>query len=500
MWPMHTADQQSALLLTDGALAAVPDEVWRQLADRLDALGIDEDKLRSFDFLGPEVGDPLRLPLQQWKARAEGSVAALGVACLRLQEAVSEQEVNHLFGNELATEMIRRGLLVQVADEQFGFALRLGALEGKFILSDPNLFHPDSVMGSSAATSRIYVAAAIDSAPWPDDGSLLDLGCGGGALALALAPLARQVYGYDISARAVDLAHVNAVLNRLDLAEQHIEFQRSDLFDGFAGCRFSRIVCQPPFIPDIGDGATFASGGALGDAVTLRVLRQLGQHLSARGRAVLCVEWAVSEAERWQDRVQDALNGQGLIGIHCELFRTPAEDYCTLLSAYLHPVGSAGYGEFLKRMLAHYRQQGIHAIDLVLHFVEVAGEAPELHAVRQVPLTSLDHVTAGYADRALAALRLSGAENDALLRAAPQPPEGFAVAEEDPDGDGFLEVAFAPESLLPSGRLPMQAVDVLQAAVESVSVDEMLERLAGEPAEALLLIRQMLAQGLLFAD
>jgi methylase of polypeptide subunit release factors len=480
-----------------GPLAALPAPFWAQLAARLDAIGLDESVLRRFDFIGPDLGDAFRLPLQQWSARAEGTLPALAVAFLRLQEPVSWAELQQLFGGTLAKEMRAAGLAFESASNQFAFALRLGSLGGVRILADRHLLHPDAVMGSSAATSRIFTAAAIDSVPLPAEASLLDLGCGGGALALALRTLATRVTGCDISSRAVSLARINAMLNGLSNGDSP-EFREGDLYAPFENNRFTRIVCQPPFIPESGTAATFASGGPLGDAITLRVLHGLADHLTPNGRAVLCVEWAGGDAHPWRQRVLDALAHHPMHGIHCELFRTPMEDYCTLLAPYLHPPASPGYGPFLKQMLDHYKRQGITSIDLVLHFLEPAPDLVARHAVRQVPLGSLDHVTAGYADAALAALRLAHAPDEALASTPLRSPHGFRVlSPADPQADA-VDVEFAPEALLPNGQLPAIAASVLALAADGLDASEILAALPGSAEANQTLLRQLLAQGLLF--
>jgi SAM-dependent methyltransferase len=494
---MALTDRANDWLPDIAPLAALPATFWAQFAARLDAIGVDESALRRFDFIGPDLGDAFRLPLQQWSARAEGTLPALAVAFLRLQESVRWAELQQLFGGGLAKEMRAAGLAVETASDEFAFTLRLGALGGARILADRHLFHPDAVMGSSAATSRIFTAAAIDGAPLPNEASLLDLGCGGGALALALRPLAPRVAGCDISARGIALARINAMLNGLSDGTAP-DFRSGDLYAPFEGQRFTRIVCQPPFIPEAGAAATFASGGPLGDAITLRVLRGLANHLTPNGRAVLCVEWAGGDARPWRQRVLDAMADHPMHGIHCELFRTPMEDYCTLLAPYLHPPASPGYGPFLKQMLNHYKGQGIAAIDLVLHFLEPAPDGVSRHAVRQVPLGSLDHVTAGYADAALAALRLAHAPDEALAQAQLRSPHGFRVlSPADPQADA-VDVEFAPEALLPNGQLPAIAASVLSLAADGLDASEILAALPGSAEANQTLLRQLLAQGLIY--
>lgn len=476
-----------------------PDSCWDRFRLRLDALGIDEGSLRRYDFLGPDLGDALRLPLQQWAARQEGTLAALAIAFLRLGEPLSWSEVQQVLGGDIAKAMRDSGLLTAGGADQFCFGLRLGALDSRLILSDRNLFHPDSVMGASAATSRVHVAAGVGSSAWGEDASLLDLGCGGGALALALAPLASRVVGSDISTRAIALARVNARLNGLADGSAAPQFRCGDLFEPVEGQRFSRLVCQPPFLPEAGAAATFATGGPRGDGITLRILRQLSRFLRPDGRAVLCVEWAGGNSLSWQQRVEDALADHPWTAIHFELFRTPMADHCTLLAPYLCPPSSPDYGAYLKNMLNHYQAAGIEWIDLVMHVLEPADSGTALQALRHVPLESLDHLTAGFADIAIQALRLSAATEAELLDSQLHAPAGFQLLQPGSDAGEAIEVTFAAEALLPRGQLPAIAAAVLEAAGNGTPARDILRLLPLPSEQAVTLLRQLLAQGLLFA-
>lgn len=82
--------------------------------------------------------------------------------------------------------------------------------------------------------------------PPPPRGRLLDLGCGWGPLALALAALApdAEVWAVDVNPRALNLTRRNAQRNGLRVrvaeAAQALERCRSE------GLEFARIWCNPP--------------------------------------------------------------------------------------------------------------------------------------------------------------------------------------------------------------------------------------------------------------
>jgi len=74
-------------------------------------------------------------------------------------------------------------------------------------------------------------------------GSLLELGCGSGALTLHAARLGWQATGSDIDELAVVAARHNAQRNGLEA-----EFVCSDLFEAFKGQRFDAVIFNQPFV------------------------------------------------------------------------------------------------------------------------------------------------------------------------------------------------------------------------------------------------------------
>lgn len=78
----------------------------------------------------------------------------------------------------------------------------------------------------------------------PDEGSLLDMGCGCGAIGVAAARLKPKlkVTMVDTNPVAVRLAKGNIVANDLENADA----LESDLYSGLAGKSFNTIVSNPP--------------------------------------------------------------------------------------------------------------------------------------------------------------------------------------------------------------------------------------------------------------
>jgi 16S rRNA (guanine1207-N2)-methyltransferase len=84
----------------------------------------------------------------------------------------------------------------------------------------------------------------IETVELPEDARVLDMGCGWGAIGIALSRLVPKgaVTMADVNERALELARENARLN----GAAGVEIVASDLFDGLAGRTFTHIVTNPP--------------------------------------------------------------------------------------------------------------------------------------------------------------------------------------------------------------------------------------------------------------
>jgi release factor glutamine methyltransferase len=103
--------------------------------------------------------------------------------------------------------------------------------------------------------TETLVAWALDLA-LPDEVSVLDLGTGCGAIALAVAserPL-WQVTGIDASVEALQLARTNAARTGLE----RVSFIPSDWYEAVPGQRFNLLLANPPYID--GDDPHLALG------------------------------------------------------------------------------------------------------------------------------------------------------------------------------------------------------------------------------------------------
>lgn len=102
----------------------------------------------------------------------------------------------------------------------------------------PGVFNPTLFL-----TTDVLVRQ-LDGQTVPVGCSVLDLGTGSGALAVAAARTAQRVVAVDVSPEAVRCARINFLVNRVD---DRAEVRCGNLFEAVAGERFDRVLCNPPF-------------------------------------------------------------------------------------------------------------------------------------------------------------------------------------------------------------------------------------------------------------
>lgn len=140
----------------------------------------------------------------------------------------------------------------------------------------------------------------------PAGGSVVDLGTGSGAIALAIAKERQDVtvVAVDVSAAALDVARRNA--RRLGL--ERVEFVQGDWFAPLNRRRFNLIVSNPPYIEaddhHLGEGdLRFEPASALASGVDglddiRRIASGVGTHLLQGGAVLVEHGWNQGDAVR----------------------------------------------------------------------------------------------------------------------------------------------------------------------------------------------------------
>lgn len=440
--------------LTDvDRLGAIPDSVLRGLGLRLRAIGLTPRFLAQLGRVGDRLDDALRAPMRIWNARRAREPAAAVARLFMLHDAVTADEARAALG-ELAP--MTDGGLVEETDRGFVSQFQLALAEDAFCFGDSPGSRGDPVLPICGATLDLVRAAL----PGRQVNSVLDVGCGAGAVALLLARTARRVVATDVSPRALAFARVNAVLNGVT----NVEFRRGDLFEPVKGERYERVAAQPPFIA-LRDGvaaSTFIHGGKRGDELALRLLTGAQSHVAPGGRAIVLADWPLVDGDEIHERVRRAC---GDASAHVLVLQSPAkniEDYCTIHAAVEHRELGDDFSRAAIAQREHFYEQGIRGVAFALVVVEPAGTAEGWTSHLAVRHTSDVPISAEAVDRLMAARNLANSRGDELGGARLRLPDGARLVQQPMPNSPDPAIVLHP----PAGRPEWPAVfDASSAAI-----------------------------------
>lgn len=164
-----------------------------------------------------------------------------------------------------------------------------------WLLRPPGVYRPQS--------DTYLLANALADAGIPADGTVLDIGCGTGALSVHAARLApRSVTAVDVSWRAVWTARINTAVRRLNVRVLHgdgLELDES----------FDLVLANPPYVPGvpgIPDRGRRRAWDADSDGrAVLDRLCAAAPRLLAPGGVLLIVHSVLSDVDKTLDQLRD---------------------------------------------------------------------------------------------------------------------------------------------------------------------------------------------------
>ena len=213
----------------------------------------------------------------------------------------------------------------------------------------------------------------------------LDLGSGGGYLALRLASHAAEVWATDVSRRALRYGVLNAALNGLDA---RVRFATSDRFSGLAGETFDLITGNLPFVISPEARFVFRDAGRRADGFLASVVRATGRHLVEGGIAQYLGQWVhrddAGDAEAEEARLATWVHAAGCDALVIRLERDPVDAYATRwLAGPERPLSADERARRMARWMAHYRRARIRAISTGLICLRRRARGPHLFAVEE---------------------------------------------------------------------------------------------------------------------
>ena len=329
----------------------------------LDRAGYDQANLEA--LLGPPdarlSADEQRC-LWTWRARSPGDDRAVLARLFLLEASVPVADARRALGEAAFRAALALGL-TRVRGVTLEPRAQLGVHAGLIIAGDLE-FQPaspgrrDHAAGPNTATlllDRMTVRRPVNRA--------LDLGCGGGYLALRLAAHAAIVCATDVSPRALRFARLNAALN----GTGGVQFTRSDRFSALRRQTFDLITGNLPFVISPETRFTFRDAGWRSDGFLESVVRASGRHLVEGGMAQYLAQWVHREDERDQGdeeaRLARWVHAAGCDALIIRLERDSADTYASRwLAGPGQPLSADERARRMARWMASYDRAGIRAI------------------------------------------------------------------------------------------------------------------------------------------
>ncbi len=179
-----------------------------------------------------------------------GDTIAAVMQCAPVEQLEARMLIGHvtqLTRVQLITQSDRSLSSAEVEQLNAFFQRRIAGEPMAYLLGEREFFglrfHVDPAVLIPRPDTELLVELALQYLP--QNGRVLDMGTGSGAIAIAIAHTRRdaQVTALDVSESALLVAQGNAKNNQVD-----VEFLRSDWFAAIAEQEFDLIVSNPPYI------------------------------------------------------------------------------------------------------------------------------------------------------------------------------------------------------------------------------------------------------------
>jgi methylase of polypeptide subunit release factors len=474
------------MLVASSQLFSLDPRLVHGLGERLRSLEITRAH-QDIVELGAKFTDSLARPVRLWHLRRAGGAPAAAMRLFMFADFVAEADARLALGELPLEPFVAAGLLQRTQAGELASSCPLRFSEEVLFFADDLAHGGDAAMGLGRMTIAL-ARAAWQARPTK---RALDLGCGAGACALALAQHVEQVVASDINERAVAFTKLNATLNGMT----NVDARQGDMYATVAGEEFDLVVSQPPFVP-MPEGATEATylfGGRRGDELPLRAVAGLGPHLARGGRAIFFVQWPLVDGDPIDERVRRALARDDANLLFVESAGLSIDDYCVAAGLEFVEGGVAelsrevGMDEFAQRSVRyreHMEKLGVLGLREAFTVVERARGGTGWTAT--VTLSDLEElkVTGAHIDAMVAAQDLAASGRARLLDAKLRLPPGTMQARH---ADGGLVLLFSTDWFLDRVKLDPDVARLVVLVHEAPrvkdAVDRFLKKTTGPRAE-----------------
>jgi len=391
------------------ALESLPTATLRALREVFQRDGFGQSTIEIADSIAQSAPAPVRRALLHNDLLRRREPAFHLAHLFSFRGALPRTSLDPTLGAGLVDALIAGGVLAKRGTTDLACGFQVLPKGPSWILADASLDAPESVMPPGPTTDTLEQLM-----PEKVKGSMLDLGCGPGSLALtAAARGATRVLGTDINPRAITMARFNARWNELD-----VEFRCGDLFAPLAGERFDLVVSQPPFIAraETLTSTTFLHGGPRGDTIFLRIVSGLEGVLSPEGEALVLSDIGLGKQESIGDYLKTHAEDVRvhLLALHVQ--GLDAENHAVVYSTlWAGDPGPAHVREILEQR-AHLAALGIESFRQVLLIARRPGPARREAWRSAMPVRDVAGASPQVRERLWTAIRSAGDAETSLLR------------------------------------------------------------------------------------
>jgi hypothetical protein len=284
----------------------------------------------------------------------------------------------------------------------------------------------------------------------------------------------------------------------------NVEFRVGDMFAPVTGETFDLVVSQPPFIarPDDSPDATFLFGGARGDELPMRFVREVEPHLAPGGVAIAVIEWPVVDGDAPLDeRLRQAVGTSA--SLHVLHGKGSVDENCAQYATLMHPTLDDAWERAALQRRDHFEKLRVRAMRPSFTILRRPAEGARGWTVtEESDRVGKASVTRAELDARAAAFDLAQQGPEALRAARLRVPEGVTFSEQG----GRFEASFGAQSLRDPVELGAATLRLVEDVHEGETVGEAVDRAvaaagARESADALLTrVQQMLIHGVLEVD
>jgi SAM-dependent methyltransferase len=271
-----------------------------------------------------------------------------------LGETLSVAEASAALAPVGLEEWQQSGLL-HLEGDRVSAPFQLAGVQNLLILSNRtgsnvDAHHVMGYSGSTATLSSLTLRSRFS--------RILDLGTGGGALALLASRHGNHVVGCDRNPRAINFAKFNAQLNHID----HFEALEGDWFSPVVGQQFDLVFSNPPFVISPEASYLFRDGGLQGDDLAQKLLREAPSYLSDGGWFQMMFEWIEPKGEDWRSRLAGWIHHAGCDAFLCKLGAVDPAKHAETWASFVPGETPEALAQRMNQWTAHYRSMNIENI------------------------------------------------------------------------------------------------------------------------------------------